>query len=56
MKCPKCGSEDVVAWTLVHGYAHVDMQTGEVEDPPEECDYDANELDEFECRVCDHEW
>jgi hypothetical protein len=56
MKCPECGSNMLKTWTLVHGYAFVDLQTGELDELPDECDYDVENFDEFFCRNCSHEW
>lgn len=56
MKCPKCNSVDVLGRVLASGFTNVDMQTGELMEDPEDCDYDINDLTEFLCQECGHEW
>ncbi|AYP68205.1 hypothetical protein PQE75_gp073 [Bacillus phage vB_BcoS-136] len=56
MKCPNCESKDVYAKVLAHGYVNVSMQSGEIEEQPDDCDYDVNDLMDFGCHNCHHEW
>lgn len=56
IKCPKCSSDEVSTNTLVHGFANIDMKTGEVIESPEECDYEVTDIDELFCDDCGHKW
>lgn len=54
VKCPKCGSEEITAYTSVIGTAIVLVNEWEVDDVPECCEpYDEfHEIEEFHCYNC----
>lgn len=57
--CPRCGSDDVGAYTLVHGYAYVNVNTGVVEELPSQCECsvsDARSESKYTCFKCKHDW
>lgn len=59
INCPKCKSEEVYAYVLVHGMAYVNANTLKVDEPPEENDCstsDVRENGKYTCFKCDHEW
>lgn len=57
--CPKCHSLRVYSYVLVHGYAYANVNTGIVDESPNDCDCsisDVRDEEERVCMDCEHEW
>ncbi|WP_209121483.1 hypothetical protein [Alkalihalobacillus sp. BA299] len=58
IKCPKCGSDEIVSYDLVIGRAMIYVKTWEVDEAPDHCEPwgDISDLDSFECCDCNFEF
>ncbi|MDQ0257930.1 hypothetical protein J2S74_005393 [Evansella vedderi] len=54
--CPQCGSNNITANLIVHGFATVWVNTGDIDDGPDDCDFGIDDVDECSCESCSHEW
>lgn len=54
--CPKCKSKKIMAEAFMTGKGTVDPNTFEILDAPDYFDFDSDDVDDFFCIDCHHEW
>lgn len=58
-RCPKCNSDNLNVRLLVHGFAWVNLKSRDIDDGPDYCEFDDEDIvdaEDFTCDACFYEW